>query len=114
MDLQIKDKLYVVTGGTSGFGLAIAKRLVEEGAYVIINARGKERLEELKNVAPHQIEVIEGDITTDAVIADVFRKIDTRPLAGVVLNAAGPPAKSFLETNLRDWDTSYESILRWK
>jgi 3-oxoacyl-[acyl-carrier protein] reductase len=114
MDLQIKDKLFVVTGGTSGFGLAITKRLVEEGAHVIVNARGKDRLDEIQSLAPQQIEIIDGDITTDAVIADIFRKIDSRPLSGVVLNAAGPPAMSFLETDLKDWDKAYEIILRWK
>jgi 3-oxoacyl-[acyl-carrier protein] reductase len=114
MDLQVKDKLYVVTGGTSGFGLSIAQRLVAEGAQVIINARGKDRLDKIQSLSPAQIEVVEGDITTDAVIADIFRKIDSRPLSGVVINAAGPPAKSFLDTDLTDWDKAYESILRWK
>jgi NAD(P)-dependent dehydrogenase (short-subunit alcohol dehydrogenase family) len=32
---QLKNKIAVVTGGTSGIGLATAKRFVEEGAYVI-------------------------------------------------------------------------------
>jgi 3-oxoacyl-[acyl-carrier protein] reductase len=114
MDLHIKGKLYIVTGGTSGFGLAITQRLVQEGAEVIVNARGKERLDEIKALAPDQIELVEGDITTDAIIADIFRKMDNRMLSGVVLNAAGPPAKSFLETDLQDWDKAYETILRWK
>jgi len=35
-------------------------------------------------------------------------------LSGVVINAGGPPAKSFITTNITDWDDAYESILRWK
>jgi NAD(P)-dependent dehydrogenase (short-subunit alcohol dehydrogenase family) len=34
----LKDKIAVVTGGSSGIGLATAKRFVEEGAYVFIAA----------------------------------------------------------------------------
>ena len=44
MDLGITGRLYVVTGATSGFGKAIADSLIAEGAKVIINARGEERL----------------------------------------------------------------------
>ena len=36
---QLKNKIAVVTGGTSGIGLATAKRFVEEGAHVFIAGR---------------------------------------------------------------------------
>ena len=36
---QLKNKIAVVTGGSSGIGLATAKRFVEEGAYVFIAGR---------------------------------------------------------------------------
>ena len=40
---QLKNKIAVVTGGTSGIGLATAKRFVEEGAYVFIPAAARPR-----------------------------------------------------------------------
>ena len=40
-------KVAVVTGSTSGSGRAIAKRFVEEGAHVVMLARGPERLAEV-------------------------------------------------------------------
>lgn len=43
---QLDDKIAVVTGATSGSGLAIATRFVEEGATVAMLARGAERLRE--------------------------------------------------------------------
>lgn len=45
MDLGLTDKVVVVTGGSSGIGLATAKQLLAEGARVAICARGAERLE---------------------------------------------------------------------
>jgi NAD(P)-dependent dehydrogenase (short-subunit alcohol dehydrogenase family) len=52
----LKNKIAVVTGGTSGIGLATAKRFVEEGAYVFIAARRQPELDKAvaeigKNVA---------------------------------------------------------------
>lgn len=52
MDFQVSNRLFVVTGATSGFGAAIAATLLEEGASVIINARKPEGLEDMqKNMA---------------------------------------------------------------
>ena len=42
---KLNEKIAVVTGGTSGIGLATAKRLVKEGAYVFITGRRQEALD---------------------------------------------------------------------
>lgn len=36
MDLQLADKVFIVTGGTDGLGPATAKCLIEEGANVLV------------------------------------------------------------------------------
>lgn len=41
----MKDKIVLITGGTSGYGKAMAKRFVQEGAKVIIAARHKDALD---------------------------------------------------------------------
>jgi 3-oxoacyl-[acyl-carrier protein] reductase len=114
MDLSLKDNLFVVTGATSGFGKAIAVTLVGEGANVIINARGNERLEKFQSEYPDQLEIIPGNITTDAVLSALVRKIGDRKLHGIVINAGGPPAGSFNKTDLKEWDSAYHQLLRWK
>src|SRR5262245_21821806 len=68
MDLQLKDKVAIVTGSSKGLGLASARALVEEGARVTICARGREALEQaaaaLRAVAGREDAVLE-------VVADV-------------------------------------------
>jgi NAD(P)-dependent dehydrogenase (short-subunit alcohol dehydrogenase family) len=41
----LEGKVAVITGGDSGFGLATAKRFVEEGAYVFITGRRQAELD---------------------------------------------------------------------
>ena len=42
---KLEGKVAVVTGGNSGIGLATAKRLVADGAYVFITGRRKSELD---------------------------------------------------------------------
>ena len=42
---KLKGKVGVITGGTSGIGLAVAQRFVVEGAYVFITGRRKDALD---------------------------------------------------------------------
>ncbi len=114
MDLELKNKLFIVTGATSGLGGQVAQMLIDEGAIVIANARGKDRLTQLKEKYPDQIEMLPGDITTDAVLSQVKRLVGDRYLSGMLVNSGGPPAMSFVTTEISHWDTAYESILRWK
>jgi NAD(P)-dependent dehydrogenase (short-subunit alcohol dehydrogenase family) len=41
---KLAGKIAVITGGSSGIGLATAKRFVEEGAYVVITGRREKEL----------------------------------------------------------------------
>lgn len=45
MDLGLRDKVAVITGGSVGIGLAVAKGLAQEGGHVVIAARNADRLE---------------------------------------------------------------------
>lgn len=114
MDLQLKNKLFIIGGATSGFGKAITEALLKEGAVIIAVARGEEKLKALQTSAPAQVTIITGDFSESAVIAKVVDAVKDKELHGMVVNAGGPPAKTVLETSLEDWDIAYKTILRWK
>lgn len=114
MDLEIKDQLFIVGGASSGFGNAIAQALIKEGAHIIAVARGQEKLDALKAVAPLQVTLVTGDISESSVIEEIVTAVGDKQLHGILVNAGGPPAKTVMETTLEDWDDAYKKILRWK
>jgi len=114
MDLKLKDKLFVVCGSTSGFGGSIAKALINEGANVIAVARSEDNIKKLENQFPGKVEGVAKDVTQSSTISFLKDKVGDRQLDGILINAGGPPAKSFIETDLKDWDGAYKSLLRWK
>jgi 3-oxoacyl-[acyl-carrier protein] reductase len=113
MDLQIKDHLFIAGGATSGFGKAITEALIQEGAIVIVVARGADKLKTIYGNQPNAI-ISEGDITEASTIEQLKNIVGDRQLHGMLINAGGPPAKMVLETTLSDWDDAYQKILRWK
>ncbi len=114
MELNLSGKRFLVSGASSGFGKAVATCLIAEGAHVIINARGEEKLLAFQNQFPDQTTALVGDITTDATISELLRMLHQKELHGALINAGGPPAKSVVATEMDDWDDAYERILRWK
>lgn len=114
MDLKISDQRFIVCGASSGFGRAIAEFLLNEGAEVIAVARRENKLKELKEEYPEQVDIVAGDLTEEQTHNDLEAAIGNDTLHGLVINAGGPPALTPLETALYDWDQAYQSVMRWK
>jgi NAD(P)-dependent dehydrogenase (short-subunit alcohol dehydrogenase family) len=62
MSNRLEGKTAVITGGTSGIGLATAKRFVAEGAYVFITGRRQKEPEEAVKKVGRNVTGIQGDI----------------------------------------------------
>lgn len=74
----MKNQRVVVAGGTSGIGLAVARKAHISGAHVIIASRTADRQHNdlLKEVGPN-IETIAFDITSDADIETLLKQVDS-------------------------------------
>jgi NAD(P)-dependent dehydrogenase (short-subunit alcohol dehydrogenase family) len=106
---QLDEKTALITGGGTGIGRAIAKRFHEEGAYVIISGRRRDKLSESeKSISPsgERIFSVVADITSDT---DCINLIEaTVKKAGrldILVNNAGVMRFGQLhETPLVEWD----------
>ena len=79
MDLKLKDKVALVTGSSSGIGLAIARALDEESSSVILNSRNENHLKKAQAGLPKAL----------AITADVRELSECRRLVSEVLEAYG-------------------------
>jgi len=71
---KLDGKVAVVTGGNSGIGLAAAKRLVEDGAYVFITGRRQGELDAAVEQIGRNVTAVPGDVTR---LADLDRLFAT-------------------------------------
>lgn len=71
---KLEGKIAVVTGGSSGIGLATAKRFVAEGAYVFITGRRAAELDKTRAEIGSNVTAVQGDIAN---LADIDRLYDT-------------------------------------
>lgn len=117
MNNNIKEKVIVITGASSGLGAAAARHLANEGATVVLGARRKERIEELAN----EINSNGGKalaLVTDVTVAKdvkslvdnavkVFGKID------VIINNAGVMPLAPLERlKIEEWNQMIDVNIR--
>ncbi len=59
----LEGKVAVITGGSSGIGLATAKRFVEEGAHVVITGRREKELKEAAAFIKKNVTTVVGDVS---------------------------------------------------
>ena len=121
MDLDLKDKIAIVTGSSKGLGLASARALVEEGCRVTICARGEAVLAEaaagLKAVAgpdgPARVLAVSADLATAEGVETVFaRTVETFGGLDILVNNLGlAKGAGIVDTTDAEWQAAFDQTL---
>ena len=85
MDLELTDKIAVVTGAGKGIGLATTKALLAEGAYVVAGSRSTESLDGLERVTAVAVDLSAADGPTKL----IGRAIEQHGRVDVLVNNVG-------------------------
>jgi NAD(P)-dependent dehydrogenase (short-subunit alcohol dehydrogenase family) len=111
MDLQLKDKLALISGSTAGIGFAIANGLAREGARVIVNGRTKDRVNNaIERIRSHNAGAKLEGIATDLGSAVGTEELVQRfPDVDVLVNNLGIfEPKPFEEISDAEWLRFFE------
>lgn len=117
MDLGLRGKVALVAAASRGLGRAIAEELANEGASLVVCARGGERLEQARLAIASRgadVQAVAADLATTAGIERVvqealgrFGRVDV-----LVTNAGGPPAGPFETHGWEVWARAVDLTLR--
>jgi NAD(P)-dependent dehydrogenase (short-subunit alcohol dehydrogenase family) len=72
---KLEGKIALVTGGTSGIGLATAKRFVNEGAYVFVTGRRHTELAAAVKEVGQNVTAVQGDVSSLGDLDRLFAQI---------------------------------------
>ena len=113
MELMLREKIALVTGGSRGIGRAIVQRLVDEECRVAICARGAADLErtlgDLRKRGAH-VHGMQADVTQPAEL-ERFVHDSAEQLGGVdllVANVGGVVGRGGIQLSLEDWRRTFE------
>lgn len=113
--LDPKSLTVFITGATSGFGAALARRYAEAGAKVVITGRRKERLDALRDELGERVYAVVLDVRDQAAVeAAVAGLPEDFASVNVLINNAGlalglSPADS---AEIGDWDTMVDTNIK--
>ena len=111
MNLQLENKLALVSGSTKGIGLAIAVSLAREGARVIINGRAEKSVAEAvakirSDVLTAKLEAFSGDLSDAKTTETLVKKF---PAVDILVNNLGIfEPKPFDQIPDEDWRRFFE------
>lgn len=114
MDLDLQDRVYLVTGGTRGLGRAAARALVNEGARVVVSSRSDDAVQ--KTVADLGGSASAVGVTADNAEASAADRLVAAAIAGfgrldgALISVGGPPAGTATQVSDADWRGAFESI----
>ncbi|MGW0363614.1 SDR family oxidoreductase [Streptomyces sp. NPDC002990] len=112
MDLELKDRVYVVTGATRGLGFASARELTAEGAKVVVTGRDGERAAAAAaSLGPDAIGVAadNADQRTPGQLIATARERFGR-FDGILISVGGPPPGTAADNTDAQWTAAFDSV----
>ena len=113
MDLGLRDRAYVITGGSRGLGLATARALVAAGARVVLSARDAAGVAEAAaGVGAGHAAGLAADLadaTAPPRLVGAAREAFGR-LDGALISVGGPPGGTVMGTSDDAWRAAFESV----
>ena len=111
MDLQLKYKKAFISGSTEGIGYAIAEKLVQEGAEVILNGRSEDKLHhaitKLREKFPDA--KVEGIIADFSDATSVNHLIESLPEVDILVNNVGVfEFRNAKDCTDEDWNKNFQ------
>jgi NAD(P)-dependent dehydrogenase (short-subunit alcohol dehydrogenase family) len=92
-------KVAVITGGSSGIGLATAKRFVEEGAYVFISGRRQVELDKAITLIGRNVTAIQGDVTSFEDLDKIATIVTAeKGVVDIIVSSAGITEQGSIDT----------------
>src|SRR5258708_1565842 len=106
---RLAGKVAVITGGSSGIGLATAQRFVDEGAHVFIMGRRRGELDKVKALIGDGLSTLAGDVTNSADLDKLFATVlDTKGgLDILVANSARVEAEMLGKITEENFDATF-------
>ena len=75
--MNFDNKVAVVTGGSTGIGLAVAQRLIADGAFVYITGRRQNELEKAAAKLGPQAAIVQGDVTVAGDLDQLYARVES-------------------------------------
>lgn len=112
--MNLKSKVAVVTGASSGIGTSMAKMLVADGAVVYGLARSKDKLKALAEEIGDQFIPVECDVRSPEVVRNAFKSISqSADSIDILINNAGLGKFGAIESmSVDDFDVQSETNIR--
>jgi NAD(P)-dependent dehydrogenase (short-subunit alcohol dehydrogenase family) len=86
---KLSGKVALITGGTTGIGLAAAKLFVSEGAFVFITGRRQKELDEAVKDVGRNVTGIQGDVSKLADLDRLYETVKTKVRIDIIFANAG-------------------------
>jgi 3-oxoacyl-[acyl-carrier protein] reductase len=113
---MLKNKIFVITGGTSGLGLSIANELYKNHGTIIVLGRDEDKVKNFNQqyVEKNRCIALNCDVTNELQIQQTFDHIKSNygSIYGLVNNAGINPSRTnIIETSIENWNKTIKTNL---